>query len=117
MAEFARILIVDDEARQMEALCETLRDENYETTGFTSPKAALKALGEQNFDVLLTDLTMTEMDGLSLLRAAIQVKEQLVVIMMTGQGTVDTAVKAMKAGAFDYILKPFNLTVLLPVLA
>jgi hypothetical protein len=112
-----RILVVDDEARQMTALCETLRDHGYETTGYSSSIAALAALKESKFDLLLTDLMMPEMDGIALLRAAHELDRDLVSIMMTGHGTIDTAIEAMKAGALDYILKPFKLSVVLPVLS
>jgi two-component system sensor histidine kinase/response regulator len=112
-----QLLVVDDEAPQMKALCETLRDYGYVTTGFTSAREALETLKERKFDLLLTDLTMPEMDGISLLRAAQQIDENLVGVMMTGHGTIDTAVEAMKAGALDYILKPFKLSAVLPVLA
>jgi two-component system, sensor histidine kinase and response regulator len=108
---------VDDEARQMTALCDTLRDHGYETTGYSSGAAALAALNESKFDLLLTDLMMPEMDGIALLRAAHEIDADLVGIMMTGHGTIDTAVEAMKAGALDYILKPFKLSVVLPVLS
>ncbi len=113
----ARILIVDDEVRQMNALCDTLRDQEYEVIGFASSAAALAALREGKFDLVLTDLMMPEMDGISLLRAAHEVDQDLVGVLMTGHGTIDTAVEAMKAGALDYILKPFKLSVVLPVLA
>ena len=113
----ARILIVDDEVRQMNALCDTLRDQEYEVTGFASSTAALAALRESKFDLLLTDLMMPEMDGISLLRAAHETDRDLVGVLMTGHGTIDTAVDAMKAGALDYILKPFKLSAVLPVLA
>lgn len=116
-APVARILIVDDEITQMKALCNTLRDEGYATTGFSSPKQALAALQNHQFDLLLTDLMMPEMDGITLLRAALEIDSHLVGVMMTGHGTVETAVQAMKTGALDYILKPFDLTVVLPVLS
>jgi K+-sensing histidine kinase KdpD len=112
-----RLLVVDDEARQMEALCRTLTPEGYDVTGFSAPHEALAALREQPFDVLLTDLMMPGMDGLALLRAALGIDPDLVGVMMTGQGTVASAVDAMKIGALDYILKPFNLTAIRPVLA
>jgi len=112
-----RLLVVDDEARQMEALCRTLTPEGYDVTGFSVPEEALAALREQSFDVLLTDLMMPGIDGLALLGAALEIDPDLVGIMMTGQGTVTTAVDAMKIGALDYILKPFNLTAIRPVLA
>src|SRR5882757_3136484 len=64
----ARLLIVDDEAALMTALCKTLELEGYVTTGFTSAREALKQLAEREFDILLTDLMMPEMDGIALLR-------------------------------------------------
>jgi signal transduction histidine kinase len=112
----ARLLVVDDEEAQMRALCNTLAAEGYVTSGFTSPESALGALGAQPFDLLLTDLMMPGMDGISLLAAAKRIDPDLVGIMMTGHGTIDTAVKAMQAGALDYIQKPFKLKVMLPVL-
>ena len=112
-----RLLVVDDETRQVDALCRTLTPEGYDVTGFTVPQEALDALREQPFDVLLTDLMMPGMDGLALLRAALAIDPDLVGVMMTGQGTVASAVDAMKIGALDYILKPFNLTAIRPVLA
>jgi two-component system sensor histidine kinase/response regulator len=113
----ARILVVDDEVRQMTALCDTLRDQGYDVTGFSSSTAGLEALQGSKFDLLLTDLMMPEIDGISLLRAAHEVDRDLVGVLMTGHGTIDTAVEAMKAGALDYILKPFKLSAVLPVLA
>src|ERR1700753_2398502 len=101
-----RLLIVDDEASVMKALCEMLRNQGYATTGFTSSREALVALQAQQFDLLLTDLMMPDIDGIHLLRAALELDENLVGILMTGQGTIETAVNAMKAGALDYILKP-----------
>jgi hypothetical protein len=114
----ARILIVDDEAPQMKALCETLRDQGYETTGFTSAEEALAAFkkAEREFDLLLTDMMMPVMDGITLLRLALETAPDLVGIIMTGHGTIDTAVESMKSGALDYILKPFKLSAILPVL-
>jgi len=112
-----RLLIVDDEAAQMEALCRTLELEGYSTIGCTSAGEALRALQSGEFDLLLTDLNMPEMDGIDLIRAALSVDGNLVGIMMTGQGSISTAVSALKAGAHDYILKPFTLSAILPVLS
>src|SRR5690349_1101394 len=103
-----RILIVDDEAPQMKALCDTLQDHGYASVGFVSGPKALAALREARFELLLTDLMMPEMDGTTLLRAALEIDADLVGIIMTGQGTIGTAVEAMKCGALDYILKPFK---------
>ena len=116
-APLARLLIVDDETAQMTALCKTLQLEGYETVGFSSATEALGALRTQSFDLLLTDLMMPEMDGITLLRNAFEIDANLVGIVMTGHGTIATAVEAVTAGALDYILKPFKLSAVLPVLA
>ena len=112
----SRLLIVDDEARQMRALCDTLTQAGFATTGFVSATEALAAMRPGTFDLILTDLMMPEMDGIALLRAARAVDPQVVGIVMTGHGAIDTAVKAMQAGALDYISKPFNLKVMKSVL-
>jgi signal transduction histidine kinase len=112
----ARLLIVDDEAAQMQALCDTLGPEGYITRGFTSAHEALAALREQPFDLLLTDLMMPEIDGIALLRACHDIDRDLACIVMTGHGTIASAVSALKAGALDYVLKPFRMNSILPVL-
>lgn len=111
-----KILVVDDEVELMNILVQVLAEQGYETVGFTSGEAALEALNETVFDLLLTDLMMQGMDGIALVRESMKVDPNLVCIMMTGQGTIQTAVDAMKVGAFDYVLKPFRLQTMLPVL-
>lgn len=111
------LLVVDDETAHTKALCDTLQLEGYATTGAVSASAALAAMREKAFDLLLTDLKMPEMDGIALLRAAQQIDPDVAGIVMTGHGTIATAVKAMQAGACDYIVKPFRLNQLLPVIA
>jgi len=113
-----RVLVVDDEVAQMKALCETLRDQGYDAVGYTDGEQALDALksGGQ-FDLLLADMMMPKLDGIGLLQAALEHDPNLVGVIMTGKGTIGTAVDAMKAGALDYILKPFKLSAILPVLA
>jgi two-component system sensor histidine kinase/response regulator len=112
------LLIVDDEAPHLRALCDTLSAQGYATTGYTSARDALSAVRKhERFDLLLTDLMMPEMDGISLLRAAQEIDPALVGVIMTGHGTIDTAVAAMKQGALDYILKPFKVSTLVPVLS
>ncbi len=113
----ARLLIVDDEPVLMRALCDALEYEGYLTQGFTSGREAIAALREQSFDLLLTDLTMPELDGIELLRACREIDRELACIVMTGQGTIATAVDALKGGALDYVLKPFKVNNILPVLA
>jgi signal transduction histidine kinase len=111
-----KILIVDDETAQMKALCNTLTDHGYETVGFSSAKAALAELEKTEFDLLLSDLMMPEINGIQLLQATLKKNPDIVCIIMTGEGTIATAVEAMKSGALDYILKPFKLSAILPVL-
>jgi signal transduction histidine kinase len=113
----AKLLIVDDEAPQMKALCNTLQNQGYTTVGVTSPTEALATLADVEFDLLLTDLMMPEMDGISLLRIAQGLNPRLVGVVMTGHGSVDTAVEAMKEGALDFLVKPFKLRTVLPVIA
>ena len=111
-----RLLVVDDEGPLMSALCMTLRDEGYAVTGVTAGADALKALAPGAFDLIMTDLMMPDMDGITLLTEALVIDPGLAVIVMTGHGTIPSAVSAMKAGAIDYVLKPFKLSVMLPVL-
>lgn len=111
-----RLLVVDDEVELMAALCDSLREEGFEATGHPSPAAGLAALATGEFDVLLSDLMMPGTDGIHLLKQALAIDPSLVGVIMTGQGSIQTAVEAMKAGAFDYILKPFRLQQILPVL-
>lgn len=112
-----RLLIVDDEIELMSALREALTTHGYDVVGLSSGKEALQYLARENFDLLLSDLMMPEMDGITLLHSALQLDPRLVGVIMTGQGTLQTAVDAMKTGAYDYILKPFKLNALLPTLA
>jgi len=111
-----RVLVVDDEPELLEALVEALGAQGYEAAGAETGAAALDALTAQPFDLLLTDLMMPGMDGIELLKAGAALDPNLIGIVMTGQGTVPTAVEAMKIGAFDYLLKPFRLDAMLPVL-
>jgi DNA-binding NtrC family response regulator len=111
-----RLLVVDDEVELTSALCDTLAAKGYETTGATSGPEGLKALQKQDFDLLLCDQMMPGMDGIQVLRQALEIDPTLVGIIMTGQGTIPSAVEAMKAGAFDYVLKPFDLKTMLPIL-
>ena len=117
MTPAARLLIVDDEPAQLRALCDTLQLEGYDTQGFGSGQQALGALTPGEFDLLLTDLMMPGMDGITLIDAAKKIDPSLDALVMTGHGTIDTAVRAMQGGALDYILKPFKLNVILPVIA
>lgn len=112
-----RILIVDDENVLLDALCDTLRDNGYFTVGFTSASKALKFLSANEFDLILSDLNMPEMDGITFLQRATEIDVDIVGIIMTGQGSINSAVEAMKTGALDYIQKPFKLKAILPILS
>jgi PAS domain S-box-containing protein len=111
-----KILVVDDEIELKNALVDALSAQSYEARGYTSGHEALEALRGEDFDLLISDLMMPEMDGIALTKAALGIDPHLVAIIMTGQGTIQTAVDAMKVGAFDYVLKPFRLQNFLPVL-
>jgi signal transduction histidine kinase len=100
----------------MATLVETLTQAGYEVAGFTAGADALTALRAHPFDVLLTDLLMPGMDGIALLKAGLEADPNLVGVIMTGQGTLQTAVEAMQVGALDYLLKPFTLQAALPLL-
>jgi signal transduction histidine kinase len=112
-----RLLIVDDEAALLRALCETLQTEGYVTQGFASAKQALAALKPGDYDLLLTDLMMPELDGIQMTGAACDIDPNLAVMVMTEHGAIDTAVKALQVGALDYILKPFTLNVVKQTIA
>ncbi|MFM8272748.1 MAG: sigma-54-dependent transcriptional regulator [Gemmata sp.] len=112
----SRLLVVDDEVELMRALCESLSEVGFEVQGLSDPAGAPDAIRDGQFDLLLSDLMMPGTDGIQLLRQALEIDPSLVGIIMTGQGTIQTAVEAMKAGAFDYILKPFRLQQVIPVL-
>jgi two-component system sensor histidine kinase/response regulator len=112
-----RVLIVDDEAAQLAALSNTLTHQGYTIVAASSGEEALTALHDQRFELLLTDLKLPGIDGIALLRAALSIDPNLVAVLMTGHGTITTAVEAMQVGALDYVLKPFKLSAVLPVLA
>jgi len=111
-----RVLVVDDEVELMTVLCELLAEHGYETVGCASAEEALVVLKQRDVDLLITDLMIPGMDGITLLRLAQEAHPYLLGIVATGQGTIQTAVDAMKIGAFDYVLKPFKLSALLPTL-
>ena len=115
MLEQFRLIVVDDEKPQLEALCSLLQDAGFEVKGFSEPAPALKHLKSQSFDVLLTDLRLPGMDGIELVQRARQIDPDLSAVLMTGHGSIKTAVDAMKLGVLDYILKPFKVSELMPV--
>jgi len=109
MQNHIKILIVDDERIAVKNLEHILKKEGYAVAGTGSSSNALKLLEEQQFDVVLTDLRMEKVDGLQILKKCRELQPDAEVIMITGYATLESAVEAMKKGAFHYIAKPFKL--------
>ena len=106
--EKKKILIIDDEESMRHMLSLILKKEGYEVHAVTGGKEALDLLSSLSFDFILSDIIMPEMDGLELLQALKERKVEATIIMMSAYGTINTAVEAMKRGAYDYISKPFR---------
>jgi two-component system response regulator HydG len=104
----ARVLIVDDEPTLLRALEAFLRKKGYDATGLDSPIAATQKLAQEEFDVALLDIKMPQLSGLELLNAVKHRRPEVEVIMMTGHATVETALAAVRSGAYDYLTKPFD---------
>ncbi|MBI5966991.1 MAG: response regulator, partial [Deltaproteobacteria bacterium] len=104
----AKVLVVDDEEIVCLSCQRILTEEGYEVHTRLSGKEAMKLLSEEPFDLAIVDLKMPEMDGLELLQAIKRDYSHIPVIMITGYSTVESAVEAMKSGAFDYVPKPFT---------
>lgn len=102
------ILVADDEANLRKVLSALLRREGYEVLTAQDGEEAWEILNAERVDVLLSDLRMPRLDGMQLLKRVIERYRGLPVVMLTAHGTVDTAVDAMKLGAFDYLTKPFD---------
>ena len=110
-----RILVVDDELIVRDSLKEWLSEEGFGVDMAGSGTEALDRLSEEKFDLMLLDIKMTGMDGVEVLRRAKDLHPELTVIMMTAYATVDTAVDAMKIGALDYLIKPFEPEAMIPM--
>jgi DNA-binding NtrC family response regulator len=104
----ARVLVVDDEPTLLRALEALLRKKGYDVVGLDSPITATQKLAQEDFDVALLDIKMPQLSGLELLNAVKHRRPEVEVIMMTGHATVETALAAIKAGAYDYLTKPFD---------
>jgi DNA-binding NtrC family response regulator len=102
------VLIVDDEKVQAGILGEILKHEGFDVTTQTDPEQALTVVQEQSFDLVISDLKMPKMDGIEFLQRLRKIQPDLTVIIMTAYGTVETAVRAMREGAYDFVMKPFS---------
>ena len=107
------ILVVDDEKSQREILEMILGGEGYDVTTAASGEAALKFAKDRRFDLALTDLKMTGMDGIELLQQLLAYDSSIIVILLTAHGSIESAKEALRRGAFDYLEKPYDKSALL----
>jgi DNA-binding NtrC family response regulator len=107
------ILVVDDEKSQREILELILAEEGYDVTTAASGEAALKFAKDRRFDLALTDLKMTGMDGIELLQHLLAYDSSIIVILLTAHGSIESAKEALRRGAFDYLEKPYDKAALL----
>jgi DNA-binding NtrC family response regulator len=107
------ILVVDDDKPQREILEMILSGEGYDVTTAASGEAAIKFAKERRFDLALTDLKMTGMDGIELLQHLLGLDSSIIVILLTAHGTIDSAKEALRRGAYDYLQKPYDKQALL----
>lgn len=108
MTKKISLLVVDDEESVRDSLLNWFIEDGYKVACAESAKKALSMLETENFDIILTDVKMPGMDGLEMLKRIKALKNEAIVIIMTAFATVDTAVQALKDGAFDYVTKPFD---------
>src|SRR5438876_11483676 len=99
----ARVLVVDDEKSMRDLLAITLEKQGYDVMVADGGEAAIEAFRREAFDAVITDLRMAKVDGLQVLRAAKELSTDTAVIVVTAVGSTETAVEAMKLGAYDYI--------------
>src|SRR5215470_19623706 len=104
-----RVLVVDDEPAHAHVICEGLERVGYDCTVATSGLQGAKKIDAENFDVILTDLKMAGVDGMEIVRKARSRLPEAKVIVITGFGDVNSAVRAMKEGADHFLLKPIDL--------
>src|SRR2546427_2419771 len=102
------ILVVEDEKPQSDILQEILTDAGYDVTSASSGEAAMKFAKERRFDLALTDLKMTGMDGIELLQHLLSLDSSIIVILLTAHGSIESAKEALRSGAFDYLEKPYD---------
>jgi DNA-binding NtrC family response regulator len=114
--QLMRVLVVDDRMEMAEMIADHLRDRGYEAMALSSGQEALRALRTHRVDVLVTDLRMPDIDGFDLLSASMDLDPSRTVILMTGYGSLDTALEATQRGAFQFLTKPFRLDALVRVL-
>jgi len=105
-----RILVVDDERTLRESCASVLEHEGYNVTSCSSGGEAIERLKRQPFDIVLADLYMEPVSGIEVLKAAVEIQKDIIVIVITGNPTVASSVEVLRAGAWDYLPKPFSAT-------
>ncbi|MEO8877382.1 MAG: sigma-54 dependent transcriptional regulator, partial [Polyangiaceae bacterium] len=108
LPEKQQVLIVDDEPNLRKILSAQLSRDGYDVLTAEDGEQGLQILREHHIDLVVTDLKMPKVDGMALMREALREDPELPIVMITAHGTVDTAVEALKLGAFDYLTKPFD---------
>ncbi|MEO8798479.1 MAG: response regulator, partial [Polyangiaceae bacterium] len=108
LPEKQQVLIVDDEPNLRKILSAQLSRDGYDVLTAEDGEQGLQMLKDHHIDLVITDLKMPKVDGMGLLREALREDSELPIVMITAHGTVDTAVEALKIGAFDYLTKPFD---------
>jgi nitrogen regulation protein NR(I) len=117
MKTAGKVLLIEDDARAANALRQVLVDEGYEVTAAARGDTGMQIAREQTHDAVITDLKLPGIDGLELVRKLHELHPHLPVILMTAHGTTETAIAATKLGAYDYLLKPFEMDELLDLTA
>ncbi|MBL8743150.1 MAG: sigma-54-dependent Fis family transcriptional regulator [Myxococcales bacterium] len=112
-----RVVVVDDESRIGQMLAKSLSKRGFEISWFTQPEAALEELRSRDADILLTDLRMPGLDGIEMCRRALEIRADLPVIVITAFGNLESAIEAIRAGAYDFVVKPFDVDSLCLTLA
>ena len=108
MSEAPNILVVDDEKHICDIIKESLSDLNYNVQVANDPQKAIEIIENQPLDFLLTDLILGDKSGMEVLNKAMEIHPNVVVVLMTGQPTIENAVSTLKLGAYDYLVKPFS---------
>lgn len=103
-----RVLIIDDDRDTCELLADMLKKRGFEPTWKTSPDEALRLVGDQDVDAVITDLNMQGMSGVDLCQQVLAIREDIPVVVMTGFGSMENAVAAIRAGAYDFVTKPIS---------
>lgn len=104
----ARVLVIDDDLNTCNLLMRVLQKEGFEVTTATTPSKAIESFKSNNFDLVITDFYMPEMNGVQILEEVKRISPDVDVIVMTAYASIDNAVEAMRKGAYDYIVKPFQ---------